>query len=85
MAQQKPNLFKFAVAIMAEPGTGATKIMGCQIGDPCLAGTPLDRIPDHVCRDANFLALSLFRDSSEYSPFAYTVALEPNDQNQLKP
>ena len=46
MPKQKPNLFEFAAAIMAEPGTGAAKIVGCQIGYAGLSGAPLDRIPD---------------------------------------
>ena len=66
------------------PGFGiAAKIVGRQIGDPCLASLPLDRIPDHVCRDANFLALSLFRDSSEYSPFGHARMSEPCIQKLL--
>jgi hypothetical protein len=29
--KQKPNLFEFAAAIMAESGTGATQVVGLQI------------------------------------------------------
>lgn len=48
MSEQKPNLFEFTAAIMAEPGTRATKIVGRQLGDAGLLGAPLDRIPDYV-------------------------------------
>jgi hypothetical protein len=69
--KQEPNLFEFAAAIVAEPGTGATKIVGRQIGYAGLMGTPLDRVPDNVgCHDG-FLSLSHFRNPSEYSPLAH--------------
>jgi len=55
--EQKTNLFKFAVAIVAESGTGTTKIVWRQIRDASLSRTPLDRIPDHVGRHASFLSL----------------------------
>src|SRR5260370_11154469 len=71
MPKQKPNLFEFATAIVAESGTGATKIVGSQIGYAGLPGTTLDRIPDYVSCHATFLRLSHFRNSSEYSSFAY--------------
>src|ERR1700744_3433341 len=45
--KQKPNLFEFAAAIVAESGAGATKVMGCQVGYACLPGASLDRIPDN--------------------------------------
>jgi hypothetical protein len=48
MAKQKPNLCEFAAAIMADSGTGATKVVGRYIGYAGLPGTSLDRIPDHV-------------------------------------
>ncbi len=63
--KQKPNLFEFSAAIMAEPGTGAAKIVGSQIGDPSLAGAALDCVPDHVRSNASFLPLSLFRNSPD--------------------
>ena len=58
--KQKPNLFEFAAAIMAESGTGATKIVGRQIGYAGLPGTPFDRIPDYVRCHASFLSHSHF-------------------------
>jgi hypothetical protein len=39
VAKQKPNLFEFAAAIMAESGTGATKVGGRQMGYAGLPGT----------------------------------------------
>jgi hypothetical protein len=50
--KQKPDLFEFAAAVMAESGTGATKIVRRQIGYAGLSGTPLDRIPDYIGRHA---------------------------------
>src|SRR6516225_9295385 len=58
--KQEPNVFEFAAAFMAEPGTGATKIVGRQIGYAGLMGTALDRVPDNVCGHAGFLSLSHF-------------------------
>jgi hypothetical protein len=63
--EQKTNLFKFAVAIVAESGTGTTKIVRRQIRDASLSRTPLDRIPDHVGRHASFLSFPLLRNPSE--------------------
>jgi hypothetical protein len=83
--KQKPNLFEFAAAIMAESGTGATKIVGRQIGYAGLPGTPIDRIPDYVGCHASFLSLSHFRNSSEYSPFAHARMSEPCIQKLLGP
>lgn len=37
--KQKPNLFEFAAAIVAESGAGTTKVMGCQVGYASLPGT----------------------------------------------
>ena len=71
MTEQELNLFELAAAIMAESGTGATKIVGRQIGYAGLTGTPLDRIPEYVGCYASFLSLSLFRNPSEYFPFAH--------------
>ena len=45
--KQKPNLFEFAAAIVAESGAGTTKAMGCQVGYAGLPGTSLDRMPDN--------------------------------------
>jgi hypothetical protein len=42
--QQKPDLFEFATAIVAEPGTGTSKIVRRQMFDARLPGTSLDRI-----------------------------------------
>ena len=53
MPQQKPNLFEFAAAIMAESGTGAPQIVGRQVGYAGLPGTPLDRMPDYVRCDVS--------------------------------
>jgi hypothetical protein len=72
MPKQKPDLFEFAAAIMAQSGTGATKIVRCQIGYAGRSSTPLDGIPDYVRCHAGFLSLSHFRNSPKYSPFAYT-------------
>jgi hypothetical protein len=83
--KQEPNLFEFAAAIMAESGTGAPKVVRCQIGYSGLPGTPLDRIPDYVRRHARFLPLSQFRNSSEYSPFAHAGVPEPSVQKLLGP
>lgn len=85
MPKQKPNLFEFAATIMAESGTGATKIVGRQIGYAGLSGTPLDGIPDYVRCHASFLSLSYFRHSSEYSPFAHARMPEPCIQELLGP
>jgi len=41
VAKQKPNLFEFAAAIVAESGAGTTKVMGCQVGYAGLPGTSL--------------------------------------------
>ena len=83
--EQKPNLFEFAAAIMAESGAGATKIVGRQISYAGLPGAPLDRIPDHVCCNASFLSLSHLRNSSEYSPFVHARMSEPCVQKLLGP
>ena len=71
VSKQKPNLLEFAAAFMAEPGTGATKIVGCQIGYAGLMGAALDRVPDNVGCHAGFLSLSHFRNPSEYPPLAH--------------
>jgi hypothetical protein len=81
--EQKPNLFEFAAAIMAEPGTCAAKIVGRQIGYACLSSTPLDGIPHHVRSHARFVSLPRFRNSSEYSPFAHARMAEPCIQELL--
>ena len=52
MPEQKPYLFEFATAIVAESGAGASKIMRGQMCYARLPGTPLDRIPDYVRSDA---------------------------------
>src|SRR5271156_1639500 len=77
VSKQKPNLFEFAAAIMAESGTGAMKIVGLQISYAGPQGTPLDRIPDHVRCNASFLSLSHLRNSSKYSPFVHARMPEP--------
>ena len=83
MTKQEPNLFEFAAAIVAQPSTGATKVMGRQVSDSGLAGAPLDSVPDYVGRHATFLSLALLRNSSEYSPFIYAGTLEPCVQQLL--
>jgi hypothetical protein len=50
VAKQKSNLFEFAAAIMAESGTGATKVVGRQMIDLplfalCDSGDPWKEIP----------------------------------------
>jgi hypothetical protein len=73
-------------SIRHNPAFGiAAKIVGCQIGYAGLLGAPLNRIPDDVGRHAIFLPLSLFRNSSEYSPFAHGRMLEPCIQKLLGP
>jgi hypothetical protein len=83
--EQKPNLFEFTAAVMTESGTGATKIVGRQIGYSGLSGTPLDGIPDYVRCHASFSWLSYFRHSSEYSPVAHARMPEPCIQELLGP
>src|SRR5271165_504236 len=83
--KQKPNLFEFAAAIVAESGAGTTKVMGGQVGDACLPGTSLDRIPDNVCGHASVLSPSHFRNSSEYSSLADSRMREPCIQQLLGP
>ena len=77
MSKQELNLFDLAAAIMAESGTGATKIVGRQVGYASLAGAPLDRIPDYVGCYASFLSLSVLRNPSEYFSFAHARMPEP--------
>jgi|ERR1019366_1217063 hypothetical protein len=85
VSKQKPNLFEFAAAIMAESGTGATKVVGRQIDYAGLPGTSLDRVPDHVRGHASLLSLSQFRNSSEYSSLAHAGMREPCIQQLLGP
>ena len=60
VSKQELNLFELAAAIMAESGTGATKIVRRQIGYAGLPGTPFDRIPDYVRCHASILSHSHF-------------------------
>ena len=83
--EQKTNLFKFAVAIVAESGTGTTKIVWRQIRDASLSRTPLDRIPDHVGRHASFLSFPLLRNPSEHPALAHARMHEPCIQKLLGP
>ena len=85
MPKQKPNLFEFAAAIMAEPGTGAAKIVGCQIGYAGLPGTPLDCILDYVRCHARSLQHSSFQNPPEYFSVTYSRMAEPCIEKLLGP
>ena len=85
MSEQKLNLFEFAAAIMAESGTGATKIVTRQIGYAGLSGAPLDRIPDYVGCHAGVLSPSLLRNPSEHFPLAHPRMPEPSIEKLLAP
>ena len=85
VSEQKLNLFEFAAAIMAEARTGATKIVRREIGDACLPGTPLHRIPDHVGCHAGVLSLSVFRNPSEHFPLAHLRMPKPGVDKLLAP
>jgi hypothetical protein len=56
VAKQKLNLFQFASTTMAESGATATKIVGRQIVNAGLLGTPFHCIPDYICCYASFLS-----------------------------
>jgi hypothetical protein len=83
--KQDPDLFEFAAAIMAESGTGATKVVGRQIDYAGRPSASLDRIPDHVRGHASLLSPSHFRNSSEYTSLANPRTREPCIQQLLGP
>lgn len=85
MTEQKSNLFQFAAAIMAQAGTGATKVVRRQIEYAGLPGTTLDGVPDDIRGHASLLSLSRFRNSSEYSSLANPGMREPCIQQLLGP
>jgi hypothetical protein len=85
VSEQKLNLFEFAAAIMAEAGTGATKIVRCQIGYAGLPGAPLDRIPDHVGCHAGVSSLSVFRNPSEHFPLDHLRMPKPGVEKLFAP
>jgi hypothetical protein len=85
VAEQKLDLFEFAATIMAESGTGATKVVGLQVGYAGLPGAPLHRVPDYVGCHGSFVSHSTLQNPPEYFSLAHSRMPEPGIEKLLAP
>jgi hypothetical protein len=77
VSEQELNLLQLSPGCVAEPRTGATEVMGCQLFDPGSFRAILDDMPHNSLRDRISPCLASSANASEQAAARYVCRSHP--------